>query len=252
MGAAMQLARGLGTLGYFFGGAPLVAFRTARSSAGDPASLRAPFRAHAARARRLAGISLDVCGEENVPPEPYVLVYNQTSLVDDLGNIEVFWRMTNRNVMAAEYGLLPFVTAATRRLNVLLLRRGNRAVTDRALAELTDAAARGERISVGAEGRLSPDGEVGHFKRGAFLIAIRARVKVLPISVQGGREILAPGSLRLRPGVLRYRIGPPIETTGLDERAAPDLAESTRGRVAALYEDSRRQAARDAKLVAHL
>lgn len=225
------------TLAFGYGGLPLLARPILRSR--DQTAARRLCIEHMARSRRLAGVSVDVSGRENIPDRGgYVLVYNQTSLVDDLGNTEVHWRHADRVVVAAEYGHLPLARRIACKLGVVLLRRGDRASTTHALHELTDALRRGGSVSMGAEGRLSPDGTVGHFKRGAFLIAIRAGAAVVPVAVHGGRDILPPGSLRMKPGTLRYRIGPPVGTDGLVEGDAPDLAEHARGLVEQLYGDA--------------
>ncbi len=229
-----ETTRGITTLGYYFAGAPLVALRTPPDQL---AAARVVALAHAARARRLGQVTLELVGEERVPREGgFVLVYNQTSVADDLTNIEVVWRLTERNVMAAEYKFIPFFRRAAARTGILLLRRGDRTAADQLLRELTAHAAAGGRVAMAAEGRLSPDGAVGHFKRGAFLVAIRAGVPVVPMAVSGGQEILPPWSLRMRPGVIRYRIGTPLETEGLTESDAPLLAEQARQSVAQLYE----------------
>jgi 1-acyl-sn-glycerol-3-phosphate acyltransferase len=235
MSLVAEIARGVGLFVRFFGAAPITALRVVRERGGREAA-RAHVVSHAARVRRWAGIGLVATGEEHAAiPGGFVLVYNQTSLADDLGNVEVFWRFTDYNVMAAEYALIPFFTRAADRLGIVFLRRGDRAAADALLARLAGACAAGARVSMGAEGRLSPDGTVGHFKRGAFLVAIRAGVPVLPLAVQGGREILAPGTFRCRPGVLRYHIGAPIPVDGYAEADAPALAERARVAVAALY-----------------
>lgn len=219
----------------------MVAFRVSRPHM-DRVAARAAAREHIVSARRHAGVELDVAPlPARESGRGFVLVYNQTSLADDLGNLEVLWQFADRSVMAAEYGLIPFFQAAAPTLGIVLLRRGDRAATETILARLVHWAAAREVVSMAAEGRLSPDGRVAHFKRGAFLIAIRAGVPVVPMAVYGGRRILRPGSLRLRSGTLRYRFGSPISITGLTEADAPALAESARQVVATLYEEAARQ-----------
>jgi 1-acyl-sn-glycerol-3-phosphate acyltransferase len=120
----------------------------------------------------------------------------------------------------------------------VLLRRGNRVEVDRVLAALLAALRGGERVSMDPQGRISPDGTVCHFKRGAFLLAIRAGVPVVPVAVKGGSEILPPRSFRMRPGV------DPVGTTGLGEQDASALAESVQRTVSALCEAPVRRDAR--------
>ncbi len=69
------MARAVATLGYFFGAMPWVAFRAAGRSEADA---RALVLAHAARARRLGGIELEIEGAERVPDRgTFVAVYNE-------------------------------------------------------------------------------------------------------------------------------------------------------------------------------
>jgi len=241
MTGLLDTTRGISLLGRLFGIAPIVAFRVSRPHM-DRAAARAEVLKYARSARRYAGIDLDVAPlpDRQRIGSGFVLVYNQTSIADDLGNLEVFWQVADRSVLAEEYGRIPFFHAAARNLGLVLMRRGDRASTEKTLTDLAGWAASGEVVSLGPEGHLSPDGEVGHFKRGAFLVAIRAGVPVVPLAVYGGRHILRPGSLRLRPGTLRYRVGSPISIQGLTEADAPALAESTRRVVATLFAEAAR------------
>jgi len=227
MGRYRDIARTAGSLGSFFAGLPLVAWRAAPLGRTDA---RALAYAHAARARRRAGIELLIEGAERVPREgAFVLVYNEGSLVQDLANLEMLARLgVNQAVFAAEYGLIPFFRRAAPKWGVVLLRRGHPAEVARTLDELVAALRDGERVSMAPQGRISPDGGVCHFKRGAFLIAIRAGVPVVPVGVRGGAEILPPGSVRMRPGVLRYRVGAPLSVAGCSESDAPALAARAR------------------------
>lgn len=162
-----EVIRALGVFGSLFRRAPLVARDCARAA--DRAAGRALILKHMAQLRHKAGVGLRISGEEHVPAEgAFVLVYNQTSLADDLGNLDVLWRHVDLSTLAAEYGLIPFFPRAAERVGLVLVQRGNRSATDGVLRRLSKAVRAGGRISMAAEGRLSPDGEVGHFKRGAI------------------------------------------------------------------------------------
>lgn len=78
---------------------------------------------------------------------------------------------------------------------------------------LAEAAARldaGEVVGVFPEGGISQDGSLGPFRRGAALIAMRARTSVLPVAILGTREALPPGALRPRRACIRVRVGEPL------------------------------------------
>lgn len=62
------------------------------------------------------------------------------------------------------------------------------------------------------EGTRSITGKLGPFKNGAFKLALEAGVPVVPIAVDGTRELLPRHSLVLRPrGRIRLVVHPPLE-----------------------------------------
>jgi 1-acyl-sn-glycerol-3-phosphate acyltransferase len=222
-----ELTRTVKALGFFYAGLPFVARRAAKLT---QAEARRIAIAHAARARRLADIELVVEGADHVPERgPFVLIYNESSFAQDLANLEVLARFgIDHVVLAAEYAAVPYIARAAKTWGIVFLHRGHREEVERTLAGLVAALRAGERVSIAPQGRVSPDGGVCHFKRGAFLVAIRAGVPIVPVGIGGGADILAPRSLRMRPGVLSYRVGEPISTVGRTEADAPSLADHAR------------------------
>jgi 1-acyl-sn-glycerol-3-phosphate acyltransferase len=65
------------------------------------------------------------------------------------------------------------------------------------------------------EGTRSPDGKMGPFKKGGFIMAIRGKIPVVPVAISGSRFILPKHSIKLKPGTIKLVIGQPIATTDL-------------------------------------
>jgi 1-acyl-sn-glycerol-3-phosphate acyltransferase len=61
------------------------------------------------------------------------------------------------------------------------------------------------------------DGRVLPFKKGPFVMAIQAGVPIVPVAIEGGSRLLPRSSLRVRPGVVRIKLGAPIPTAGLTQ-----------------------------------
>jgi 1-acyl-sn-glycerol-3-phosphate acyltransferase len=99
-----------------------------------------------------------------------------------------------------------------------------------------DAAARklreGASLAVFPEGTRSPDPAVRPFKRGSFVLAMKAAVPVVPVSLAGVKRAVPRGIFSLRPGSVRMTIHAPIETAGRDPDGAILLAEEVRRVVA--------------------
>jgi 1-acyl-sn-glycerol-3-phosphate acyltransferase len=106
-----------------------------------------------------------------------------------------------------------------------------------AAAAYDEAAAkirRGTSAAVFAEGTRSPTGALLPFKRGPFVLAIRAGVPVVPVWIGGTFAMLPRGSLRIRPGEVVVRLGAPIPTGELAHEDRERLAQQARAAVAGL------------------
>ena len=100
---------------------------------------------------------------------------------------------------------------------------------------LSAAAARleaGEVVGVFPEGGISKDGTLQPFRAGVALLALRARVPVVPVAILGTNRVLPAGTLRLRRAPIRVRVGTPVPAPESMEPAA--LVERIRHAVEAL------------------
>jgi 1-acyl-sn-glycerol-3-phosphate acyltransferase len=85
------------------------------------------------------------------------------------------------------------------------------------------------------EGTRSTDGTIKPFKRGPFVTAIKAGVPVVPVAIEGSGVVLPRGGFRLRPGLIRLRIGEPIATAALEEADVAQLVAQARQRMIELH-----------------
>jgi 1-acyl-sn-glycerol-3-phosphate acyltransferase len=72
------------------------------------------------------------------------------------------------------------------------------------------------------------------FKKGGFVMAIKAGAPIVPIAISGGRDAMQRGSSIIKPVRISIRVGQPVETAGvsLDDRDL--LIETVRARIEAL------------------
>jgi 1-acyl-sn-glycerol-3-phosphate acyltransferase len=178
------------------------------------------------------GVAVDVRGLEQLKPgATYVFVANHQSIFD-IPVIFASLPYQLRIIAKQSLGAFPFLGWHLRRSGHLLVDRRN---PDRGGILRRWRALVGEGLSliIFPEGTRSADGHVGAFRAGSFLLAIEAQLPVVPVSVDGTRFIMRKGELTTRPGRVRLRVHPPIETLELEVSAARDLAVRARGVLAA-------------------
>lgn len=85
------------------------------------------------------------------------------------------------------------------------------------------------------EGGRTPDGSIKPFQAGAFFLAIKAQVDVVPIALVGTYELLPMNTYHIKCRPLEMRVGEPISTAGLAMRDLPALSASVQKAVEDLY-----------------
>ena len=92
----------------------------------------------------------------------------------------------------------------------------------------------GNSFLIFPEGTRSKTDELLPFKKGGFIMAIKAGAPIVPVAIQGGRAVMKRGSRILHPATVSIRVGKPIETRDLtlDDRDA--LIERVREEITAL------------------
>lgn len=178
-------------------------------------------------------VRVTVGGREHVDPErSYIVVSNHQSHFDvpvvyGWSGVEMRW------VMKQELRKLPIIGAGCEALGFIYIDRGN---PDAAHTSINSALAEipaGSGVIFFPEGTRSRSGELLPFKKGAFRAAVERQLPVLPMTIVGAREILPPGTRRLRPGRVRLVIHPPIDTDGMDLEHVPALRDRCRQTIAA-------------------
>lgn len=92
--------------------------------------------------------------------------------------------------------------------------------------------ARGYSFIAFPEGTRSRDGRLGEFKKGAFVMALKARIPIMPVTVLNTREVQPPGTYFIRPGQVEVIFHDPIPTNNLTLDDRNQLAEMTRAAIA--------------------
>jgi 1-acyl-sn-glycerol-3-phosphate acyltransferase len=85
------------------------------------------------------------------------------------------------------------------------------------------------------EGGRTPDGEIKPFLPGAFFLAIKAQVDIVPVALVGTYELLPMDTYHIKSRPLEMRVGAPISTTGVTMRDLAALSERVQKALEDLY-----------------
>jgi len=138
---------------------------------------------------------LHVTGREQLPWRgSAVLVANHASLIDILVLFDLFRPF--KWVSKEENFKLPFVGWNMRLNGYVPLRRGDRASVIEMLAHCDDLLEQGNPVLFFPEGTRTKDGNLQPFKDGAFELAVKHGVPLIPIAVHGtGRALPKHGAV---------------------------------------------------------
>ncbi len=190
---------------------------------------------------RASGAPQKIVGIEKVPrDEQIVFVCNHQSAFDVL-LVGKYMPGRNRFVFKKELTKAPFLGPALVACGHIVIDRNNRHKAFGAYEEAAEAIKSGFSATVFAEGTRSRTGELLPFKKGPFVLAIAAQVKVVPVYCAGTFEILRKGSWLIRPQPIGLFFGDPIPTAGMDYTDRHSLLETSRKAIEQLRDEARTQ-----------
>jgi 1-acyl-sn-glycerol-3-phosphate acyltransferase len=180
----------------------------------------------------IAGIRFRVrYGDRIQPGRGAVYCFNHTSNLDAP---IIFLALTAvhpklKAVYKAELrAVMPLLRTVADVLGFVPIERNNREQSGHAIDGAVDMLVNGDSFLTAPEGTRSRTQSLLPFKKGAFIMAIKAQVPIVPIAVRGAREAMQRGSPLIRPVTAEVTIGESIMTRGLtlDDRDA--LIQQTR------------------------
>jgi len=179
----------------------------------------------------LTGIGVAVAGAW--PKEKNVLVAaNHSSYVDSLVLAAVIPgepAFVAKKELAQQFFAGPFL----RRLGVLFVERTDAEGGLEDVNKALEAAQAGRKLVFFPEGTLTRAPGLLPFRLGAFVIAARQNLRVLPVTLQGTRSILRNRQWFPRRGAVQVYVGSLISADGQDFAAAIRLRDSVRAKILA-------------------
>ncbi len=200
----------------------------------SPEIYDARLQAWAARVKAIADMRITVEGREHLSSgDTFVIMSNHQSHFD----IPVIYdslRCRIRMVGKAELFRIPLFGSAMRVTGFVEVDRHNRAQAVAALHGAEAALAAGTNIWIAPEGTRSETGKFSPFKKGGCHLALGAGARILPVSIDGTKDVLPAHSKTITPGQhVRVVISAPIDSKAFGAEGMPELMAAVRSAIAA-------------------
>jgi 1-acyl-sn-glycerol-3-phosphate acyltransferase len=152
---------------------------------------------------------VELVGAEHLPDGPFILMSNHQSNFDILALIatiprRIYW------IAKKELFDIPVFGSSIRRGGYIPLDRSD---GRKALKSMDNAATiirQGKSVVLFPEGTRSRDGQLLPFKRGGFMLSVRAGVPVIPVTINGSGKVNPGGQIDLYNGRISLTIHPQI------------------------------------------
>lgn len=159
-----------------------------------------------------AGVRLEVQGEEHLwSHRPAVFLFNHQSQLD----VPIVGGLLRRDFTAVakkELADNPGFALIGWLADIAYVDRSDSRQALKALEPAVNALRNGKSLAIAPEGTRSPTAKLLPFKKGAFHVAMQARVPIVPIVIRNAGELMESHSLLITPGVVQVCVLPPVPT----------------------------------------
>jgi len=157
-------------------------------------------------------MNVEVEGAENIDrKQSYVFVGNHESAFDAW---MVYGWLPNvfKWIMKAELRKVPFIGFGCAAAGHIFIDRTHVKAAKQSLEDAKKALTDGVSVVIFPEGTRSKDGTIGEFKRGAFQVAFELELPVVPITLNGTRNVMPRGAWMVNPAQkVKLTIGKPVD-----------------------------------------
>lgn len=161
--------------------------------------------------KEISGIDLTIEGKENILKDrSQIFMVNHLSIFDILVllNLDVPFSW----VAKKELFFYPFLGLTLWMIKAVKVDRANPQKAMKSTLTIGKRIREGYSLIVFPEGSRSRDGKLQDFKEGAFLLAIRYHIPIVPITIQGTDKVMPVGKMKISSAPVKITIHKPVFT----------------------------------------
>jgi 1-acyl-sn-glycerol-3-phosphate acyltransferase len=164
------------------------------------------------------GINVKIKGAEFIDSGKHYIYISNHSSAFDIPAVVVGIPDDIRFVLKKELTRIPIWGWALKYGHYITIDRGKARDARKSLEEAAVLMRNGASVILFAEGTRTRDGKLQPFKRGAFTLAVKAGLPIIPVTINNTFRILPRGSLRVHPADIELVFSKPIPTAEIGGR----------------------------------
>lgn len=172
---------------------------------------------------RKSGVKVEAKGLENVPEEACCFVANHQGNYDILAILAAIDKPMGF-IAKKEMEKIPLLSRWMKNIRCVFIDRKNVRESLKAINEGSDNLKNGYSMLIFPEGTRSKGHNIGEFKKGSLKMATKAKVPIVPVTVDGSYKIFEEHNGWLRKGEIKVTVGKPIYLDKLTSEEQKDLA----------------------------
>lgn len=186
---------------------------------------------------RWNGVRVKIIGINNIfSDRPQIFVSNHQGYYDIFA-LSGYLPVQIRWVAKSSLFLIPFMGWAMSAAGYISVKRNNRKKSYQAFLNTIESIKAGNSVVIFPEGTRSSDGEIGPFKKGSQLLAQRANVPMVPVTIIGTRDIIRKSSIIIDPGPVEIIISPHVTISGEDKKGGDEVLQAIRSTIHRNFEN---------------
>ena len=174
---------------------------------------------------RIFSLTIDVSGRENLPAGPFVIIANHQGYADIFGLIRAAGDRQLGFIAKEELRKIPVLGPWIKAIHGIFIKRGDTRESLKSINEGVDLLKNGYSMAIFPEGTRSRGPAMNAFKAGAFKLATKAKVPVVPVTINGSFDMYEGPGVFTKGTTTSILIHPAIETAQMNRdelTALPD------------------------------
>lgn len=177
-----------------------------------------------------AGVKVKARGVENVPDGACCFVANHQGNFDILAILAAIDKPMGF-IAKKEMAKIPLISRWMRNIRCVFIDRKNVRESLKAINEGTNNLKNGYSMVIFPEGTRSKSHNIGEFKKGSLKMATKAKVPIVPITIDGSYKIFEEHNGWLRKGEIKLTIEKPIYLEKLSQEEQKNLSEIVKAEI---------------------